>query len=148
RLGDITLDPSRPDTVEWYTETRRSGSEKAYKRIMAEMYPALEPYASGLLEVGDVQRVYWESCGDPQGKPAGVLHGGAGSGCSPWFRRLFDPHAYRIILFDQRNCGRSAPHAGDPEIDLAQNTTDHLIADIERLRQVLQIDRWLVFGGS
>jgi proline iminopeptidase len=101
-----------------------------------------------MLEVGDGQRVYWETCGNPQGKPAVVLHGGPGSGYTPWFRRLFDPHAYRIILFDQRNCGRSLPHAGDAETSLAHNTTDHLIADIERLRQFLQIDRWLVFGGS
>jgi proline iminopeptidase len=118
------------------------------EKSLREMYPAIEPYASGMLEVGDGQRVYWETCGNPQGKPAVVLHGGPGSGYTPWFRRLFDPHAYRIILFDQRNCGRSLPHAGDAETSLAHNTTDHLIADIERLRQFLQIDRWLVFGGS
>jgi proline iminopeptidase len=115
---------------------------------VVELYPAIEPYASGLLEVGDGQRVYWEACGNPEGKPAVALHGGPGSGCSPWFRRLFDPHAYRLILFDQRNCGSSLPHAGDPETDLTHNTTDHLIADIERLRQFLHIDRWLVLGGS
>jgi proline iminopeptidase len=115
---------------------------------MMEMYPAIEPYASGLLAVGDGQRIYWESCGISAGKPAVVLHGGPGSGCTPWLRRFFDPSAYRLTLFDQRNCGRSAPHAGDPETSLAQNTTDHLIADIERLRQFLRIERWLVFGGS
>jgi proline iminopeptidase len=115
---------------------------------MVERYPALEPYASGLLEVGDGQSVYWERCGNPAGKPAVVLHGGPGSGCSPWFHRLFDSHVYQIILLDQRNCGRSTPYAGDPETSLAHNTTEHLIADIERLRRFLRIDRWLVFGGS
>ena len=85
---------------------------------MAEMYPAIEPYASGLLEVGDGQRVYWEACGNPQGKPPVVMHGGPGSGCSPWFRQLFNPNTYHIILFDQRNCRRSLPHAGDPETSL------------------------------
>jgi proline iminopeptidase len=115
---------------------------------MMEMHLAIEPYASGMLAVGDGQQVYWETCGNPAGQPAVVLHGGPGSGCTPWLRRFFDPSAYRLTLFDQRNCGRSMPHASDPETSLAQNTTDHLIADIERLRQFLQIDRWLVFGGS
>jgi proline iminopeptidase len=77
-----------------------------------------------------------------------VLHGGPGSGCSPVFRRFFDPQAYRIVLFDQRNCGRSTPAAAEPETDLAANTTAHLVADIERLREHLEVDRWLVFGGS
>jgi proline iminopeptidase len=76
------------------------------------------------------------------------LHGGPGSGCIPWHRRLFDPSAYRLVLFDQRNCGRSTPHASDPETSLEHNTTEHLIADIEQLRQRLHIDRWLLFGGS
>src|SRR5690348_10915761 len=112
------------------------------------MYPAIEPYETGMLEVGDGNLVYWETCGNPAGKPALVLHGGPGSGCSPWFRRLFDPAAYRIVLFDQRNCGRSRPHASDPATDLTSNTTQHLVRDIEALRESLRIERWLVAGGS
>src|SRR5271163_3665762 len=87
-------------------------------------------------------------CGNPRGKPAIVLHGGPGSGCTPWHSRLFDPAAYRVVLFDQRNCGRSTPHASAPDIDLASNNTANLIADIERLREHLKIERWLVLGGS
>ena len=112
------------------------------------LYPEIEPYDSGLLEVGDSHRVYWEACGNPGGKPAVVLHGGPGSGCTPGWRRYFDPDVYRIILFDQRGCGRSTPDAGDPAVDLATNTTCHLLADIECLRRALSIDSWLVFGGS
>jgi proline iminopeptidase len=112
------------------------------------MYPALDPYESGLLEVGDGNEIYWEQCGNPSGKPALVSHGGPGSGCAPWFRRLFDPDAYRIVLFDQRNCGRSRPHASDIETDLTFNTTQHLLRDIERLRVAVNVDRWLVAGGS
>jgi proline iminopeptidase len=101
-----------------------------------------------MLDVGGGDRVYWEVCGNPRGKPAVGLHGGPGSGCAPWFRELFDPDAYRIVLFDQRNCGRSTPHASAPDIDLARNTTANLVGDIERLREHLEIDRWLVLGGS
>jgi proline iminopeptidase len=115
---------------------------------MPALYPAIEPYAHSYLDVGDGHQVYWETCGNPDGKPALVLHGGPGSGCSPWWRRLFDPAAYRVVLFDQRNCGRSTPHAGAPLVDLSANTTDHLIADIEHLREQLGIARWLVLGGS
>jgi proline iminopeptidase len=115
---------------------------------MTELYPAIEPYAHGMLEVGDGNCVYWESCGNPHGKPAIVLHGGPGSGCTPWHRRLFDPAAYRVVLFDQRNCGRSTPHASAPDGDLASNNTANLVMDIERLRVHLEIDRWLVLGGS
>jgi proline iminopeptidase len=115
---------------------------------MTGLYPEIEPYAQGTLEVGDGNLVYWETCGDPGGKPAVVLHGGPGSGCTPWHRRLFAPNAYRIALFDQRGCGRSTPHASEPTIDLASNTTPNLIADIELLRRHLEVDRWLVFGGS
>ena len=111
-------------------------------------YPETEPFDSGRLEVGDGNVVYWELCGNPSGKPAVVFHGGPGSGCSPWWRTLFDPDAYRVVLFDQRNCGRSEPHASDPATDLAANTTQHLIADAERLREQLGIERWLVLGGS
>jgi proline iminopeptidase len=112
------------------------------------MYQAIEPYQTGSLDAGDGNVLYWETCGNPSGKPALVLHGGPGSGCSPWFRRLFDPAAYRIVLFDQRNCGRSRPHASDPATDLGSNTTQHLLRDIERLRESLRIERWLVAGGS
>jgi proline iminopeptidase len=111
-------------------------------------YPEAEPFESGLLDVGEGNLVYWELCGNPQGKPAVVFHGGPGSGCSPWFRTLFDPSAYRAVLFDQRNCGRSRPHASDSSTDLRANTTEHLIADAEVLRRHLGIERWLVLGGS
>jgi len=92
--------------------------------------------------------VYWEVCGNPNGKPAVVLHGGPGSGCSTGVRRSFDPQAYRIVLFDQRGCGRSTPHASDLRTDLSVNTTAHLLADMEHLRQYLDIDQWLLCGGS
>lgn len=115
---------------------------------MTSLYPEIEPYDHGLLDVGDGNLVYWESCGNPAGKPALVLHGGPGSGCGPGWRRYFDPDVYRVVLFDQRGCGRSRPHVSDPAVDLSSNTTQHLLADIERLRQHLGIDRWLVFGGS
>jgi proline iminopeptidase len=111
-------------------------------------YPEVEPHARGMLDVGDGDLVYWEVCGNPRGKPAVVFHGGPGSGCSPFFRTLFDPSAYRAVLFDQRNCGRSRPHASDPETSLDANTTQNLVADAERLREHLGIDRWLVLGGS
>jgi proline iminopeptidase len=112
------------------------------------LYPPVEPFLSGALDVGDGNEIYWEQCGNPSGKPALVLHGGPGSGCTPWFRRLFDPEAYRIVLFDQRNCGRSQPHASDIATDLTFNTTQHLLRDIERLRAALDVERWLVAGGS
>lgn len=112
------------------------------------LYPSIEPYDSGLLDVGEGNLIYWEACGSRQGKPALVLHGGPGSGCTPAMRRWFNPHKYRIILFDQRNCGRSLPHASDIQVDLSANTTHHLIDDIERLREHLAIHQWLVFGGS
>jgi proline iminopeptidase len=115
---------------------------------MNDLYPEIEPYDHGMLDVGDGNLVYWECCGNPRGKPALVVHGGPGSGCSPWFRRLFDPAVYRVVLFDQRNCERSTPHASQPGTDLRANTTAHLVADIERLRQHLHVDHWLVLGGS
>ena len=115
---------------------------------MAPLYPESEPYEHGMLDVGDGNCLYWEVCGNPDGKPAVVLHGGPGSGCSTGVRRLFDPQAYRIVLFDQRGCGRSRPHASNPRVDLSVNTTNHLLADIEQLRKRLSIERWLVFGGS
>jgi proline iminopeptidase len=115
---------------------------------VAGRYPEIEPYEHGMLDVGDGNLVYWEACGDPVGKPALVVHGGPGSGCGPGMRRYFDPARYRIVLFDQRGCGRSTPHASDPATDLSTNTTKHLLADMERLREHLAIDRWLLFGGS
>ncbi|MFC4050094.1 prolyl aminopeptidase [Actinomadura syzygii] len=115
---------------------------------LREFYPPIEPYESGLLDVGGGNEIYWETCGNPDGKPAVFLHGGPGGGVLPDNRRFFDPTAYRIVLFDQRGCGRSRPHAGDPDVSLEHNTTRHLVADIERLREHLSVDRWLVFGGS
>ena len=115
---------------------------------MRSRYPPIEPDASGMLDVGDGNVIAWEACGNPDGKPAVVLHGGPGSGAGPGWRRYFDPAAYRVILFDQRGCGRSVPTAADPTTDLSVNTTDHLIGDIERLRAHLGIERWLVLGAS
>jgi proline iminopeptidase len=107
------------------------------------LYPAIEPYRTGHLDTGDGHQVYWELCGNPRGKPTVFLHGGPGAGCSPEHRRLFDPERYHILLFDQRGCGRSKPHAS-----LDNNTTWHLVADIERLREMVGAERWQVFGGS
>jgi proline iminopeptidase len=101
-----------------------------------------------MLDTGDGNLIYWEVCGNPEGKPALAVHGGPGSGCSTGMRRTFDPERYRIVLFDQRNCGRSRPHASDPATDLSTNTTHHLIADMELLREHLGIDKWLLYGGS
>jgi proline iminopeptidase len=115
---------------------------------MRALYPEIEPYRHGLLDVGDGNRVYWEACGNPGGKPVVVLHGGPGSGCTAGMRRLFDPRAYRIILFDQRGCGRSTPHASEFSTDLSVNTTAHLLQDIEQLRAHLGVEKWLVYGGS
>lgn len=115
---------------------------------MTPLFPPLAPYAHGMLDVGGGQQIYWETCGNPHGRPVVVLHGGPGSGCSANMRRYFDPNAYRIVLLDQRNCGRSLPHASDPTTDLATNTTPHLLADLEALREYLEIDRWLIFGTS
>jgi proline iminopeptidase len=112
------------------------------------MHPPIEPYDHGMLDVGDGNRVYWETCGNPDGKPALVVHGGPGAGCSTGQRRSFHPDRYRAILFDQRGCGRSTPHASDPATDMSVNTTDHLIADMERLRAHLGVERWLLYGGS
>jgi len=110
---------------------------------MRTLYPEIEPYSSGHLDTGDGHQIYWEMCGNPKGKPAVFLHGGPGSACSPKHRRLFDPARYRVLLFDQRGCGRSKPHAS-----LDNNTTWHLVADIERLRTLMGVEQWLVFGGS
>jgi proline iminopeptidase len=119
----------------------------AYRRGV-QPYPASEPYHDGFLDVGDGHRVYYAVAGNPDGKPAVVLHGGPGQGSRPGHRRWFDPERYRIVAFDQRSCGRSTPPASDLRTSMHANTTHHLIADMERLREQLGIDRWLVAGGS
>jgi proline iminopeptidase len=111
-------------------------------------YPPIEPYAHGLLDVGDGNTIYWECCGNFEGMPALVVHGGPGAGCTPGQRRTFDPARYRTILFDQRGCGRSRPHASDPAVEMRHNTTEHLLRDMERLREHLHVDKWLLCGGS
>lgn len=113
------------------------------KRAAQFLYPAIDPFDQRMLDVGDGHRIYVEQCGNPIGIPVLVLHGGPGGGCSPAMRRYFDPKVYRVILFDQRGCGRSRPHAS-----VEANTTWHLVRDIERIRTTLDIDRWFVFGGS
>jgi proline iminopeptidase len=113
---------------------------------MAELrtfYPEIEPYESGMLDVGDGHQVYWERVGTKGAKPAVFLHGGPGGGCTPKQRRVFDPARYDVLLFDQRGCGRSKPYAS-----LEANTTWHLVADIEKLRALMGVDKWQVFGGS
>jgi proline iminopeptidase len=111
-------------------------------------YPVAEPFDTGVLAAGDGHRVFWERVGHAHGKPAVVLHGGPGSGAPPWWGTFFDPDRYCVTLFDQRGCGRSRPLASDPDIDLRAITTQHLIADLEALRELHGVDRWLVFGGS
>lgn len=115
---------------------------------MADPYPPTGPYDQGMLDVGDGNLVYWETRGNPDGKPALVVHGGPGSSCEGSTGRSFTPGRYRVVLFDQRGCGRSTPHASDPSTDMSVNTTEHLLADMERLREHLDIERWLLFGGS
>jgi proline iminopeptidase len=107
------------------------------------LYPDIEPYNSGWLAVGDGHDIYFEECGNPEGRPCVFVHGGPGGGAGAAARRFFDPGRYRIVVFDQRGCGRSRPHAC-----LEANTTWHLVADMEQLRVALGIERWLVFGGS
>ena len=115
---------------------------------MSGPFPPIEPYDSGALDVGDRHRIYWECCGNPTGRPALFLHGGPGSGCSAGQRRFFDPNLFNTVLFDQRGSGRSRPLASDPDADLRANTTSHLIADIEALRQLCRVDRWTILGLS
>ena len=111
--------------------------------MLRELYPEIEPYATGTLQVDARHTLYYEQCGNPDGKPVVLLHGGPGGGCNAKMRRFHDPAKYRIVLFDQRGAGRSRPHA-----DLVDNTTWDLVADIEKLRALLGIERWQVFGGS
>jgi proline iminopeptidase len=113
------------------------------KRAVTQLYPPIDPFDQFLLDVGDGHRIYVEQCGNPDGIPVVVLHGGPGGGCSPTMRRYFDPRKFRIILFDQRGCGRSRPHAS-----VEANTTWHLVRDIELIREKLSIDSWICFGGS
>ena len=107
------------------------------------LYPAIEPFAQGRLRVSRLHEIYYEQCGNPRGKPVAIVHGGPGGGSNPTMRRYHDPALHRIVLFDQRGCGRSTPHAA-----LEENTTADLIGDMERLRVLLGIDAWQLFGGS
>ncbi len=116
---------------------------KASGDDQATLYPAIAPYSHGRLKVSDVHEIYYEEAGNPDGIPVLTVHGGPGGGSSPTMRRFHDPNHYRIILFDQRGCGRSTPHAA-----LEENTTWHLVDDMERLREHLGIDMWQLFGGS
>jgi proline iminopeptidase len=113
------------------------------KRAVEYLYPPVDPFDQQILDMGDGHRIYFEQCGNPNGIPVLVLHGGPGGGCSPAMRRYFDPAIYRIVLFDQRGCGRSRPHAS-----VVQNTTWHLVSDIELIRASLGIERFVLFGGS
>ncbi|TBR18956.1 alpha/beta fold hydrolase, partial [bacterium] len=108
-----------------------------------ELYPEIEPYKEGMLQVSKLHSVHWEECGNPKGKPVVFLHGGPGGGIDPAHRRYFDPKRYRIILFDQRGCGKSTPYA-----ELHENTTWDLVDDIEKLRALAGVEKWVVFGGS
>ncbi len=116
--------------------TRRTGGDSA-------LYPDIDPYATGWLRLDALHTMYWETCGNAQGTPLVFLHGGPGGGCLPHHRRFYDPAFWNIVLYDQRGAGRSTPAA-----TLQDNTTPHLVADLERLRETLRIERWLVFGGS
>jgi len=110
---------------------------------MAQPYPPIEPYRTHRLKVSTLHEIYVEECGNPSGRAVIFVHGGPGGGCEPWHRQFFDPKRYRIVLFDQRGCGRSTPNA-----ELRENTTGDLVADMERIRELLGIDQWVVFGGS
>lgn len=127
------------------TPTPRSNSHPTPSSpdALRPLYPAIEPYRSDMLKVSDRHTIYYEECGNPAGKPVVILHGGPGGGCNPTMRQTHNPEAYRIILFDQRGCGRSTPHA-----DLTDNTTWDLVSDIEQLRVHLGIEQWQVCGGS
>jgi proline iminopeptidase len=136
KLAGSAKSPARPKSRTPSRLSRRNAARR-------ELYPALEPFRHGHLRVSDVHEIYYEECGNPAGKPAVFLHGGPGAGSDKRARQFFDPRHYRIVVFDQRGCGRSRPSAS-----LVENTTWHLVADLERLRKHLEIERWLVFGGS
>jgi len=110
---------------------------------MRQLYPSIEPHHEGFLKVSELHEVHFEECGNPDGQPAVFVHGGPGGGIIPQYRQFFDPEAYRLVLFDQRGCGKSRPYAS-----LEENTTWHLVEDMEQIREELGIDRWVVFGGS
>ncbi|MFD5824744.1 prolyl aminopeptidase [Lentzea sp. NPDC060358] len=112
------------------------------------MYEQVEPYAQGMLAVGDDQEIHWEASGNPDGKPAVVFHGGPGASLSPRWREDFDPEHWNLVLWDQRGCGKSTPRASDPATSMEHNTTQHLIDDAEKLREHLNIEKWLLAGGS
>ncbi|GAA5190719.1 prolyl aminopeptidase [Rugosimonospora acidiphila] len=115
---------------------------------MVDFHPPMGPYDSGFMDTGDGNRIYYEQLGNPEGKPALQVHGGPGSGANRKPTRVWDPERYRVIRYDQRGCGRSTPYAADPATDLSRNTTSHLIADMEQLRERLGIEKWLLNGGS
>jgi proline iminopeptidase len=134
------------DYVQLSYATLQGAAATAAGRIMTmlrDLYPGIEPYVSGRLQVDEIHSLYWEECGNPDGIPVVFLHGGPGGGCSATSRRFFDPAGFRVILLDQRGAGRSTPNG-----ELRHNTTAHLIADLERLRGLRRIDAWHVFGGS
>ncbi|XZN99679.1 MAG: prolyl aminopeptidase [Microcoleus sp.] len=110
---------------------------------MRELYPPRQPYNEGKLKVSDLHTIHFEESGNPEGKPIVLLHGGPGGGCPPFYRQYFDPQKWRLVMFDQRGCGQSKPHA-----ELQENTTWDLVNDIEKLREYLNIQQWVVFGGS
>ena len=112
-------------------------------KLMKELYPPIQPYRQGNLQVSDLHTIHWEESGNPQGQPVIFLHGGPGGGIVPVYRQYFDPEKWRIIIFDQRGCGQSTPHA-----ELRENTTWDLVEDIEKIRQHLEVSQWVVFGGS
>src|SRR6218665_981412 len=122
---------------------RRLATRRQENMTLRTYYPEITPYASGHLDVGDGHSIYWERVGTPGAKPAVFLHGGPGGGLSPNQRPVFDPARYDVLLFDQRGCGKSTPNAS-----LEANTTWHLVADIEKLREMVGVEKWQVFGGS
>ncbi len=139
----ISSEPTRQEPKAVSKPSLESRAEIASRRILIDLFPHIEPYASGFLQADSIHNIYWEQSGNPDGVPVLILHGGPGAGSSPKLRRFFDPDHYRIILFDQRGCGRSTPMGA-----LENNGTEFLIKDIEMLKKHLKIDQWHLFGGS